>query len=170
MGGVVGLAITVRIAWPAISFRFAMPEAVLAFFPDVGASWFLPRLPCERGTFCALTGAELNLRKLARPASQHIGCRRRGFPNWPMRFAATFSVDAQIAASQKKWKKRSERLGSGDRWEVVDGLCKADHVEDILAAFEAASGWPKQERGYQRCVCAYVGGQDSEPKSRQVLR
>src|SRR5262249_10205654 len=40
-------------------FEFAMPEVGIGFFPDVGATWFLPRLPGETGTYCALTGERL---------------------------------------------------------------------------------------------------------------
>jgi enoyl-CoA hydratase len=36
--------------------RFAMPEAAIGFFPDVGATWLLPRTPGEVGTYLALTG------------------------------------------------------------------------------------------------------------------
>ena len=38
---------------------FAMPETGIGFFPDVGASYFLPRCPGEIGLFLALTGARL---------------------------------------------------------------------------------------------------------------
>ena len=41
------------------SFQFAMPEAGIGFFPDVGATWFLPRMPGETGTYCGLTGERL---------------------------------------------------------------------------------------------------------------
>ena len=33
-----------------------MPEAAIGFFPDVGATWLLPRAPGEVGTWLALTG------------------------------------------------------------------------------------------------------------------
>src|SRR5262249_29498329 len=60
MGGGVGLAVhgSHRIAGDL--FRFAMPETGIGFFPDVGASWFLPRMPGEAGTWCALTGERLD--------------------------------------------------------------------------------------------------------------
>jgi enoyl-CoA hydratase len=38
---------------------FAMPETGIGLFPDVGGSWFLPRLDGELGTWLALTGARL---------------------------------------------------------------------------------------------------------------
>jgi enoyl-CoA hydratase len=36
-----------------------MPETAIGFFPDVGGSFFLPRLRGELGTYLALTGARL---------------------------------------------------------------------------------------------------------------
>ena len=38
---------------------FAMPETSIGFFPDVGGSYFLPRLPGKLGTYLALTGRRL---------------------------------------------------------------------------------------------------------------
>lgn len=40
--------------------RIAMPEIAIGLFPDVGGSWFLPRMPGRSGLFLALTGAPLN--------------------------------------------------------------------------------------------------------------
>ena len=37
----------------------AMPETAIGFFPDVGATWVLPRLPGAVGLYLALTGARL---------------------------------------------------------------------------------------------------------------
>jgi len=40
--------------------RIAMPEVGIGLYPDVGGSWFLPRMPGRAGLFLALTGAALN--------------------------------------------------------------------------------------------------------------
>lgn len=40
---------------------FAMPETGIGFFPDVGGTSFLPRLPGELGMYLALTGARLDV-------------------------------------------------------------------------------------------------------------
>jgi enoyl-CoA hydratase len=37
----------------------AMPETAIGFFPDVGATWVLPRLPGAIGMYLALTGTRL---------------------------------------------------------------------------------------------------------------
>jgi enoyl-CoA hydratase/carnithine racemase len=40
--------------------RIGMPEVTIGLFPDVGASWFLPRMPRRTGLFMALTGVQIN--------------------------------------------------------------------------------------------------------------
>ncbi|WP_432695959.1 enoyl-CoA hydratase/isomerase family protein [Marinobacterium sp. YM272] len=40
--------------------HMAMPEVTIGLFPDVGASWFLNRLPGRLGLFLALTGNPIN--------------------------------------------------------------------------------------------------------------
>lgn len=59
MGGGVGLSVhgTHRIGTERTTF--AMPEVGIGFFPDVGGTFFLPRLPDETGMYCALTGGRL---------------------------------------------------------------------------------------------------------------
>ena len=56
MGGGVGLAMHASHTVASERFIFAMPEVGIGFFPDVGASWLLPRLPSRAGVYFALTG------------------------------------------------------------------------------------------------------------------
>jgi enoyl-CoA hydratase len=56
MGGGVGLAMHAAHTVAGERFVFAMPEVGIGFFPDVGAAWFLPRLPFRAGVYFALTG------------------------------------------------------------------------------------------------------------------
>ncbi|MBZ8132604.1 enoyl-CoA hydratase/isomerase family protein [Afifella sp. IM 167] len=59
MGGGVGVSVngSHRVAGERISF--AMPEVGIGFFPDVGGTYILPRVPCFAGTWLALTGARI---------------------------------------------------------------------------------------------------------------
>ena len=59
MGGGAGLSVHGSHRVAGDRFLFAMPEVGIGFFPDVGATWFLPRLPGEFGAYCALTGERL---------------------------------------------------------------------------------------------------------------
>ena len=59
MGGGIGVSIhgSIRVATEAA--RFAMPETAIGFFPDVGATFFLPRLRGAFGMHLGLTGARI---------------------------------------------------------------------------------------------------------------
>src|SRR6202140_1559010 len=59
MGGGAGISIHGPHRVAGDRFAFAMPEVGIGLLPDVGATWFLPRLPGELGLYCALTGQRL---------------------------------------------------------------------------------------------------------------
>ncbi|ACK49873.1 Enoyl-CoA hydratase/isomerase [Methylocella silvestris BL2] len=59
MGGGVGLSVHAAHCVAGDNVTFAMPEVGIGFFPDVGATYFLPRLPGAIGAFLALTGARI---------------------------------------------------------------------------------------------------------------
>jgi enoyl-CoA hydratase len=61
MGGGVGMSFHGSHRVASEKLMFAMPEVGIGFFPDVGASWFLPRLPHHVGAYLALTGARIGL-------------------------------------------------------------------------------------------------------------
>lgn len=60
MGGGVGLSVHGSIRVVSEAALLAMPETSIGFFPDVGASFILPRLRPGFGMFLALTGARVN--------------------------------------------------------------------------------------------------------------
>lgn len=59
MGGGVGISIHGSHRVFSEKAKFAMPEVTIGFFPDVGGSRFLPRLPGEFGLWLGLTGSRL---------------------------------------------------------------------------------------------------------------
>ena len=60
MGGGLGIFAAGSHRIVTATTRIAMPEITIALFPDVGAGYFLPRMPGKAGLFCALTAARLN--------------------------------------------------------------------------------------------------------------
>ena len=60
MGGGIGVSVhgTARVATETA--MFAMPETGIALFPDIGATYILPRLRGQSGMYMALTGARLH--------------------------------------------------------------------------------------------------------------
>ena len=141
MGGGVGVSVHGSHRVAGDRFQFAMPEVGIGFFPDVGATWFLPRMPGELGAYCALTGERFDsadavaagiathripsarFRRAARRADRHGPGRRACSPPSPSR-----------RARARSWR--------GAR--AIDRLFAGDRVEDILAALdrEAASAAP----------------------------
>lgn len=59
MGGGVGLSINGKFCISATNLTFAMPETIIGFFPDVGASYFLPKAPGNIGLYLGLTGCSI---------------------------------------------------------------------------------------------------------------
>ncbi|KAF1346193.1 ClpP/crotonase-like domain-containing protein [Delphinella strobiligena] len=59
MGGGVGLSVHAPFRIATENTVFAMPETTIGFFPDVGASFFLPRMDGQLGTYLALTSEQL---------------------------------------------------------------------------------------------------------------
>lgn len=60
MGGGLGLLVGASHRVVTETTRLAMPEVTIGLFPDVGATFFLPRAPGRTGLFLALTGAQMN--------------------------------------------------------------------------------------------------------------
>jgi enoyl-CoA hydratase/carnithine racemase len=60
MGGGIGLMAGASHRVVTETSRLAMPETTIGLFPDVGASYFLGRIPRAQGHFIGMTGAVLN--------------------------------------------------------------------------------------------------------------
>jgi 3-hydroxyisobutyryl-CoA hydrolase len=59
MGGGVGLSVHAPFRIATENTVFAMPETTIGFYPEVGASFFLPRMDGQMGTYLALTSEQL---------------------------------------------------------------------------------------------------------------
>lgn len=74
MGGGVGLSVHGKYRLVTDKITFAMPETGIGLFPDVGGTYFLPRLFGETGMYIALTGARLKAADCvyAEMATEHV--------------------------------------------------------------------------------------------------
>ena len=147
MGGGVGISIHGSHRVAGDRFQFAMPEVGIGFFHDVGATWFLPRLPGETGTFCALTAERLTAADAvaAGVATHRIASRR--FDDLLDGLCGTVSVDALLAAFVAPGGAGPHGAGSGGAEPdgagpvakmrgAIDRHFAGDTVEDILTALE----------------------------------
>jgi enoyl-CoA hydratase len=60
MGGGIGMSVHAPYRVATEHAGFAMPETAIGFFPDIGATFLLPRLPGELGTYLGLTGLRVS--------------------------------------------------------------------------------------------------------------
>jgi enoyl-CoA hydratase len=136
MGGGVGISIHGSHRVAGDGFAFAMPEVGIGFIPDVGATWFLPRLPGELGLCCALTGERLGPADgIAAGVATHRVASAR-FRELLEGLCGTVPVDALLGAF-------AQPGGEGPlfaRRRAIDRLFADDRVEGILSALDAEGG------------------------------
>ncbi|WP_342632038.1 enoyl-CoA hydratase/isomerase family protein [Marinobacter alkaliphilus] len=60
MGGGIGLMVGASHRVVTEHSKLAMPEVSIGLYPDIGAGWFLNRMPGRTGLFLGLTGARMN--------------------------------------------------------------------------------------------------------------
>ncbi len=140
MGGGVGISVHGSHRVAGDRFVFAMPEVGIGFFPDIGATWFLPRLPARVGTYCALTGERLDAADAvsAGIATHRIASRR--FPEVMESLCSAGPVDALLGAFAQP--ARTGRILAGAA--ALDRLLGGNEIEEILSRLgaEAAANTP----------------------------
>jgi enoyl-CoA hydratase len=133
MGGGVGVSVHGSHRVAGERFLFAMPEVGIGFFPDVGGTWFLPRLPDEVGTYCALTCERLPMADAvtAGVATHHVPAARHA--ELIEALCGTVSVDAIIGAFAQPL----GELAVLSRRTAIQRLFAGADVEAILSRLDA---------------------------------
>jgi enoyl-CoA hydratase/carnithine racemase len=91
LGGGMGLAQGVDLRVVTERSRLAMPEVAIGYFPDVGGSYFLPRVPGELGVYLGVTGVQVH-------AADALYC---GLADWHVESARLCDLDRQL--DNLKW-------------------------------------------------------------------
>ncbi|MCF5805631.1 enoyl-CoA hydratase/isomerase family protein [Pseudomonas tremae] len=92
LGGGMGLVQGADLRVVTERTRLGMPEVGIGYFPDVGGSYFLSRLPGEIGTWLGVTGLQIG-------AADALYC---GLANWSMNSAMLPRLDHML--DHLKWK------------------------------------------------------------------
>src|SRR5689334_17483563 len=133
MGGGVGVSIHGSHRVAGDRYQFAMPEVGIGFFPDVGATWFLPRLPGELGAYCALTAERLRADDAVAAGVATHRVRSERFADLLDGLTGSISVDALLAAFAEP-----ASAGPVSRLRpAIDRHFAAATVDDILVRLEA---------------------------------
>ncbi len=131
MGGGVGVAINGRFRVVSERALFAMPETGIGLFPDVGASYFLSRLPGRIGLYLALTGARLKAADLiyCGLATHYVPTARLG--------ELTQALGGEMpAAALERFAADPGPAPLAELREAIDRCFGESGVEAILAALE----------------------------------
>ena len=136
MGGGFGISVHGSHRVAGDRFQFAMPEVGIGFFPDVGGTWVLPRMPDEIGTWCALTGDRLKTADAvaAGIATHHVRSDR--FADLTDALCGNVPVDATLAAFAEPAAEGPVTARRG----AIERLFAGDRVEDILARARCRDG------------------------------
>jgi enoyl-CoA hydratase len=152
MGGGVGISIHGSHRVAGDRYQFAMPEVGIGFFPDVGATWFLPRMPNEIGTYCALTGDRL---KAADAIASGVATHHVPSVQWPKMIEAltgTQPVDAVLSAFAESFDPGPVTL----RRKAIERLFTGDRIEDILEHLGRESVSRREDSGFAGATAALI--------------
>jgi enoyl-CoA hydratase len=132
MGGGVGLSVHGRFRVATERTLFAMPETAIGLFPDVGGSYFLPRLPGRMGRFLGLTGERLKAADLL-----HLGLATHYVPS-----ARLAELEAALAtdAAERVLAAFNDEAGAPElpsRNAAIERCFAPATIEGILAALDA---------------------------------
>lgn len=134
MGGGIGVSVhgTARVA--SEHALFAMPETAIGFFPDIGATYVLPRLPGALGTYLALTGARVQGADAVHAGLATHFVPRAGLASLSAAVARDgVAVLAAHAAPLPEFSLAPHRT-------VIDHAFAADSVPEIIARLERDGG------------------------------
>jgi enoyl-CoA hydratase len=139
MGGGVGVSVHGSHRIATERSLFAMPEAQIGFFPDVGATWFLPRCPGRVGLYLGLTGTRIGAADMLHAGLATHAMESRQWPALVEALAraepadATAVVERHAAAPDQPAQLPERRAG-------IDRCFAAATVEAILEALDGEAG------------------------------
>jgi enoyl-CoA hydratase len=135
-GGGVGISLLGTHCVAAEGYRFAMPQVGIGFLPDIGGTYFLPRLMGWMGSYLALTGATIG------PADAH---RLRLVSHYIP--SAQFDVIKTALADNHPIDRLLDGLhrdpGEGElvrQTPAINRIFSADSVEEIMRRLDAEDG------------------------------
>lgn len=130
MGGGVGISIHGRFRIGGERMVFAMPEVGIGFFPDVGGTFLLSRMPNNLGVYCALTGARLKLADATYAGIISHPVMATKFPEIQEELTKTDDVE-------KILKNYCIDVGSGElsaRLRVIENILGKESISEITSA------------------------------------
>nr|WP_282449279.1 enoyl-CoA hydratase/isomerase family protein [Roseibium sp. CAU 1639] len=135
MGGGVGVSVHGSHRIGTEKTMFAMPETGIGFFPDVGGTYFLPRMPKKSGVYCALSAGRL---KQGDALATGVLTHAIAADNLAD-LERALETATDIGATLAPYLIAPERGPITENLDLIEALFSAETVDDILASLEASS-------------------------------
>ncbi len=139
MGGGVGISQLGGVRIATEKYLFAMPETGIGFFPDVGGSYFLPRLPHHVGFYLALTGARIHADAALELGlvdylidSQNLDAVKQVLLNFPWQ-----DQRASLPAALAPYLRSPEASALSTEYPTIEACFQASTVEEIMTRLTA---------------------------------
>ncbi len=147
MGGGIGVSVYGQMRITTPDSLFAMPETAIALFPDVGATYMLPRLPGALGMYLALTGARL---KGADAVHAGIATHLVAKADMP---ALSAAIARDGVAAVAGFAQALPPFSLAEQRASIDHCFGADSVGDIITRLQAdPSDWARESLAAMRGV------------------
>lgn len=147
MGGGVGISVHASHRVATDRLLFAMPETGIGFYPDVGTTYILSRLPHKIGYYLGLTGARLSLGDCAAVDLVDYSVKREQFPELIYALADALFENDERATVTRVIKKFSTAMQSSSllqHAQVIEKCFSEKTVEKIIIALEHHDTWGKE--------------------------
>lgn len=158
MGGGLGLMAGSSHRVVTEASRVATPEIAIGLYPDVGSSWFLPRMPGRTGLYVGLTGTHLNAADalFTSLADYYVPSADKSLlydQLTQLDWTDSARANRHVLSSLLRQYRGTDALPESPvraHFDLINDVTDRDSVEDILAALEARTGGDAWlERGAQ---------------------
>jgi enoyl-CoA hydratase len=135
MGGGIGVSVHGQIRVASEAALFAMPETGIGLFPDVGASYFLPRLPGALGMYLGLTGT-----RVTGADAVHAGFATHFVPRADLP-ALSAALAENGSACLAAFTQTPAPFTLAEQIQAINRCFAADSVAEILARLGHEGAW-----------------------------
>lgn len=142
MGGGAGISVHASHRVASDRLLFAMPETAIGFYPDVGTTYILARLPHKIGYYLALTGARISLDDCIAAGLIDHHVKSEQFPDLIYALADTsFEVDEHETVTNiiKTFSIPAENSTLLQQSDVIEKCFSEKTIEKIIKALEDMS-------------------------------
>lgn len=134
MGGGVGVSVHGSHRVGTENTMFAMPETGIGFFPDVGGTYFLPRMPKSTGVYCALSAGRLKQGDALETGVLTHATSRECLGALEIALEETDDIDAALMAFQVD----PQPSGLMENADLIDSIFSAASVAEIMQRLDTS--------------------------------